>query len=307
MNDLTAGSAPSQLQSVLEKVDFPFLPRGQVGEIGTRGRGVCDANADYYSLRQAVEPYRTHTQFLFLPVVAGAISIPAGQQWSPLFNTGTDEQLVNTPVVFPASLTGSLAETNADAGGALVKLDNKFFCTHVMFEYQRPFSVSAQAPTTKQLDTWIESYRTRLYEACMDGVFYRMVFGDQGCQYDLDTAREWPTWGGPYGNQDAQRNGAGSGVGNIVPLRRLVLTGSRDSNDQLKVTTQFSQIGASINADPIVPIPDGITAVIQPVKMTICGFPHPWASAAQANQVADQMMNDPTFISAFKRKLGLPG
>ncbi len=242
---------------------FPLMPPGMPDDWNARGYGLCDPS--FRGIKQAGESWRFTTAYLRLTAVAGGAMTYAAATVNA-FNYGEDEAL--TQYGFTTAV-GQQSDTDLNSQGAPVKEYEKFYAVGMGCEILRPFtSTGAQ---DKTYDEWLSAWRSRLYEIIAENTALQFQYGDEACEYVLGTVGMWPRIVGAQGGSTI-RGGAGMGPANMVPFKRPVEMGARDNSDQLTINL-INGNTITIGADPIVPIPVGVTSVIVPVQISLYGFP----------------------------------
>lgn len=268
---LTRGQAPAARRNgrTIES-DFVFAPRGQI-QLSDKGYGVCDSY--FWGIRQSAEPWRYAKIFLPLAVTGGAIILPTATSYQGLFQYGTTQEYAQSPAAgFTAGTVASLVETDANNDGATVKINERFYVTQLGTNVERGFALKDGALTTALDETWYSAYDARVREIVGENISITLNFGDEGCVLQAGTLAMWPAHAAMRNNAIVGQN-SNIGPGNLVPLRRWIETGARDSEDQVNITLTTGMLNRNITADPVIPIPSGITTILVPVMFWLYGFP----------------------------------
>lgn len=260
---------PIETKQIVLASEFVLNPANQPLEPVNRGYGVMDSN--FGDTRQAAEPWRYFTGLVPFTVAAGDLTLATGTE-VVLFTAGVDDPSAGNVANYPTILTN--ADTDANRSGALVKLNQSYVVTQVAFDFGRPFGFTGNVKTYLAL---LDAYEQRLLDALRDNLAALVTFQDEACEYDLGLAKFWPTHYGPRGGLTPSA-GAGIGPANLMPLRRPVLAGPRDADDQVNITLQ-SGYAVNVSADPAEPLPGTLTTVMCPVTAILYGYPQPMPCA----------------------------
>jgi hypothetical protein len=119
--------------------------------------------------------------------------------------------------------------------------------------------------------------------ALNENIALRYHYGDDECQGDLGLARFW-TQHGQVAGGDTKTNSTPIGPGGLMPLRRPLITGGKDSDAKITFTAQ-NQRAVIIEADPLMTIPTATLTV--PLTIIAYGNQLRAVSCAPACQMPD--------------------
>jgi hypothetical protein len=228
-------------------VTNPAAWAGQIDR-GTKNgwvRGMCDPT--FSSIRQAALPWRhSRAVFAFNIDSATQISLETNAQVI-LLNQGNN----NGPSQgYPNDLT--LTETDANNDGALTKRLAYFKIRGMGYRVLRPFVFNPVAIGNKIDHSIFDGYEEAMARFILDGTAIKGVFKDEDCNLDFDNPADWAQPAGPA-SKNIVTNGFPVGPAMMQGYRGVVMSGPRDSNDQ--ITFQVT-VGRGIQIQrPNSPIP----------------------------------------------------
>jgi hypothetical protein len=252
--------------SLLDIDPYPLMPANMPAQSIAKGFGVCDPQ--FRDIRQAAENWRFATAYLTLVAAAGDLTIAASQTVATLFDYGIDQSLAGQG--FAAATLATSSDTDLNSEGAPVKEDQSFVAVAMSVDVQRCFT--SAGTQTKVYPQWLDAYQGRIAQVFMENFALQFAFGDEACKYQVGTFGMYPPAGGALSSESRMRNGAGIGPAQLMPFRRPIAMGARDSSDQLSIVIQNGW-GITISGDPIVPVPAEVTAVRVPVLIQLYGLP----------------------------------
>lgn len=238
---MTDSYTKSQMQQASNDfvIDFPQ------GVIVTPDKkfGPCENQADRWS----AEWFRYSTVAVpFTLAAPGAPLVLAAETELTFFDTGTNQ--LGDGFGWPQSFS----ETDLAADGAPVKERWQYLVRAVGFQVLDPYVVSGGAgpPATwaKNYDPWIDGYKDRIRRVVMQNLAAQVTFKDGPCTWIMGLLTDYPT-PSPMVGAGATSVGAGVGLQNMMPLRRAILAGPRDSIDQMNIQLVGPNAAISLASD----------------------------------------------------------
>jgi hypothetical protein len=200
------------------------LPQGVTIVPADRNYGLCENGMD----RNGAEWVRFASTAMDLTLAApGAPLILAAGTSLNAFDTGDTETGDN--IAWPQNIV----ETDGGTDGAPVRRGFQFLVRAVSFEVMDPYVSTGTTPTTftKNIDPWIDGYKERIRRAVMQNFAAQVTFPQGACSWIIGRIEQFPPNAGIRGSDSS--DGAGIGLGNLMPLRRPILAGAQDDEDQL--------------------------------------------------------------------------
>lgn len=242
---------------------YPLTPEGQALMANATGFGLADPW--FATTRNGAEPWRYSTGTIDFAVSGGNLVLAAGTVQN-IFADGLGENGQG----FAADLT--LAETDAFANGAMTKEGQSFVIRYFGVQVLPAYVASGD---TKQYPAWLETYTPRLFSTAAENTVIRVTYEETECKYDCGPLSFWPPHSTNQGTAVPPAGiGAGIGPGQLMPLRRPIVTGSKDKADKM-IMALTTGMECRVDADPLLPIPGGVTAVKVPVRVIAFGYPRP--------------------------------
>jgi hypothetical protein len=107
--------------------------------------------------------------------------------------------------------------------------------------------------------------------AAYDNMFLKYEFEDDDCSGDLGLVKFWPQHSSLQGEKQVY-NGDAMGPPSVTPLRRPLVTGGKNSSEQVNVKVETGK-AVMVAGDPLAPVPEGVESVILPVQVIVYGQP----------------------------------
>jgi hypothetical protein len=250
-----------QTLSLLENPPFVLNFPGQLAESPEKGYGIADSYWDSRRSRQGAEPWRYFT-YLWRFAVTTAGFVMAADTSIDGFDAGVGDD-------YPSSQTNgalSLIETDLNKEGAFVKNSDQFSIKSLGISFDDPCEFDADSKT---YGAWLDYYAPRLQAAVMANSALTYKYGDDECVGDLGLARFWPQHAAMKGGA-ARTNGEPIGIAVLMPLRRPLITGGKDSDSKITITAKTSR-EYTVEADGVYPIPGTVTSVVLPMVVIAYG------------------------------------
>lgn len=233
------------------------MPSGIV--VPQRGYGVCETDGTKWS----AEWSRFSTGALHFTIAGGTISLAADQKIGLL--TAGPGETGTTGLPYPSTDSDNdLAKT-----GTPIDLNMLFAIFAVCLTVDRPYTFGVVAADTKSFDDFVDPIQEKLRDLLYHQLNVQFIWTDNRCDALGGPLARYPNPGGPAGG-GVIRNGAGIGIGNVMPLRRPVIAGPQNTLTQMTL-----QIGSgtaiSIPTDPLTPPPAEATTLYVPIVAEIYG------------------------------------